>query len=122
MEPQPLSFTYTARNGPSRTDLTPVDIENWDQLKGLNIQELRLTGTIDLSTADQVITFNGWLGLAKFAVSPEGGPYHREPVGKYHVELTDECAVTITAGLTCGCDFGNLAMAVNEAVRPMHGG
>jgi hypothetical protein len=121
MEPQPLSFTYTARgNAPSLATPTRVDIRNWDQLDGLSIQELQLTGTIDLSTAGQVIDFNGWLSMVKFTVSPYGGPYHREPVGSHHVELTDECAVTITAKLTCGCDFGDLAITINNTVKPMH--
>lgn len=121
MEHQPLSFTYTARDvAHSLVTPTKVNIKNWDQLNGLSIQELRLTGTIDLSTAGQVIDFNGWLTMVKFAVSPYGGVFHREPVGSYHIELTDECAVTITAALTCGCDFNDLAIAINNLVKPMH--
>ena len=121
MDPQPLSFTYTARDaGPSLTTPTQVDINNWRQLAGLNLQELRLTGAIDLSTATQVINFNAWLGQAVYAVSPYDGPYHREPVGSHHVELTDECAVTITASLTCGCDFSELGIAILDLVKPMH--
>ena len=122
MEPQPLSFTYIARTpAQSMTTPTEVNIANWDQLAGLRIQELRLTGGIDLSTASRFISFNAWLAMSKFAVT-DGDKYHQEPRGSYQVTLSDESAVTITAALTCGHDFNNLALELNELLRPMHEG
>ncbi|MFD2719908.1 hypothetical protein ACFST9_14360 [Hymenobacter monticola] len=120
MDPQPLSFTYDLRDM-SRSMNTPTEVNlcDWDQLQKLHLRELRLAGTIDLSTASRLINFNGWLAIASFSLIV-GKQFVTEPKGCHKVELSDESTVTITASLTCKNDFNALAMEMLELLRPMH--
>lgn len=120
MEPQPLTFTTHGR-GTIPSQLTPVqvDIHNWDQLGTLPLDELCLSGTIDLSTSEQVINFNAWLGMTSYRLG-RGEQQRDTPRGKFSAELSDECAVTITASLTCELDFNRLAREIMRLIKPMH--
>ncbi|TLM88491.1 MULTISPECIES: hypothetical protein [Hymenobacter] len=102
---------------------TPMEVNlyDWDQLAKLRLRELRLVGTIDLSTAERLINFNGWLALASFSLT-EGKQFVTEPKGSHKVELSDESTVTITASMRCKNDFNALAMKMLELLRPMHEG
>lgn len=120
MEPQPLSFTYDLRNSASSMTIpTEVNIENCNQLGNLSIREFRLKGSIDLSTFTRVNNFNVWLSLTSHRLMV-GEKFRTEPKGHYHVELSDESTVTITATLTCKNDFNNLAIEMLELLEPMH--
>lgn len=120
MEPQPLTFTTRGRGTtPSQTIPVEVDIRNWDQLGTRALDEVCLSGAIDLSTSGQVIDFNAWVGLSAYRLVRAGKP-RDVPKGTLSVELTDECTVTITASLTCEIDFIDLAQAVLRLIEPMH--
>jgi len=98
---------------------TEVNIENCNQLGNLSIREFRLKGSIDLSTFTRVNNFNVWLSLTSHRLMV-GEKFRTEPKGHYHVELSDESTVTITATLTCKNDFNNLAIEMLELLEPMH--
>lgn len=117
MEIQPLRFTLQATD-PARSILAPtvVNIDNWDQLRDVELTELRLTGGLDLSTATRVIGLNAWL-----AISCRPLPQLAQPGGSYQVDLIDESAVSITATLTSIQDVSSLAQELNKLIEPMHG-
>lgn len=119
MQPQPLSYTTRGRGStPSQPVPTPVVINQWEQLGRAPLDEVNLSGALDLSTGAQVIDFNAWLTLNSRRLSR--GANRDSPRGQFSVELTDECAVTITARLTCELDFNRLAQEVLRLIEPMH--
>jgi hypothetical protein len=120
MAPQPLSYTYCTRDAsPDVTTPTPVHLAHWDQLTHVRLRELHLSGGVDLSTFTGLTNFNAWLALTSHGLRV-GEASAAAPQGHYHVELTDEGTVAITATLTCKNDLNGLAVEILELVRPLH--